>query len=60
MISRMPGEAEYTVLHHNQKDPYQLKNTAPENPSVVRELIRSELTPWLRRTHDPWLDPGDL
>ena len=60
MISRMPDEAEYAVLYDNQNDPYQLKNIAPENPSLVRELIRSELTPLLERTRDPWLKSGGL
>jgi len=60
MISRMPDEAEYAVLHDNRKDPYQLKNIATENPSLVQELIRSELTPWLERTRDPWLESADL
>jgi len=48
------------VLHDNRNDPYQLKNSAQENPSLVRELIRSELTPWLERTRDPWLKSGGL
>jgi arylsulfatase A-like enzyme len=44
-----------TVLHDNVEDPYQLVNIADQRPDVVRELIQTELNPWLEKTRDPWL-----
>jgi arylsulfatase A-like enzyme len=43
------------VLHDNVEDPFQLRNIAGENEALVRELMETELVPWLERTHDPWL-----
>ena len=42
-------------LYDRSTDPYQLKNLASEQPDVVKRLIDTELTPWLRKTGDPWL-----
>lgn len=44
-----------TVLHDNVEDPYQLENIAEERPGLVRELIETELNPWLEKTRDPWM-----
>lgn len=44
-----------TILHDNQKDPYQLKNVAESSPSIVRELTE-KLEKQLRKNNDPWLD----
>jgi len=55
VIDRMPGQEENIILYDNVADPYQLKNVAEDQPEVVGRLIREELTPWLRRTGDPWL-----
>ncbi len=41
------------LLFDNQKDPYQLKNIADNNPSIVRKLTE-ELKRWLEKTKDPW------
>ena len=43
------------ILHDNVEDPFQLKNIASDRPDLVRELMDTELIPWLRKTQDPWL-----
>ncbi|NNM03743.1 MAG: sulfatase [Gemmatimonadetes bacterium] len=48
------GEVSY-VLHDNVADPFQLRNIAAGNPDLVKELMETELTPWLEKTRDPWL-----
>ena len=45
-----------TILHDNVNDPYQLQNIAQGRPDVVTELVERELTPWLEKTGDPWLE----
>ena len=50
---REPGAAEQLILHDNRSDPYQLRNVAADNPSLVRDLA-AELDGWLQRTGDPW------
>lgn len=55
VISKAEGRPVETVLHDNVADPYQLRNIAAEKPEAVRQLVESELTPWLRKTGDPWL-----
>ena len=47
-------EEETYILHDNQRDPYQIRNVADENPTVVKELT-NELNHWLEKTKDPWL-----
>lgn len=49
------GKPPRTLLFDNQTDPYQLHNLAPSRPELVRQLLRDELEPWLRRTRDPWV-----
>ena len=44
-----------TVLHDNVEDPYQPVNIAEERTDLVRELMETELNPWLEKTGDPWL-----
>ena len=56
MIERAEGEEDRIVLHDNVADPFQLRNLAAERPEIVEKLTEEELTPWLRRTGDPWLD----
>jgi hypothetical protein len=58
MIEKRAEQPTRTVLHDNLEDPYQLKNIADEDPDLVERLILEELTPWLERTKDPWLDSG--
>jgi hypothetical protein len=41
------------LLFDNQNDPYQLKNIAENNPTIVRKLT-AELKQWLKKTNDPW------
>jgi len=55
MINKSPKQPVRHVLHDNQNDPFQLKNIAERQPQVVERLVREELTPWLRRAEDPWL-----
>ena len=42
-------------LYDRKEDPHQLKNLADLRPDLVKELINTELIPWLRKTNDPWL-----
>ncbi len=55
VVSRAEGATPHYVLHDNVNDPYQLRNTASENPEIVQHLIESELNPWLEKNGDPWL-----
>jgi arylsulfatase A-like enzyme len=41
------------LLFDNIADPYQLKNIAGNNPTIVRKLT-AELKRWLQKTNDPW------
>lgn len=56
VVTRRPDELEACVLYDNVDDPYQLRNTASEQPELVRDLREGELTPILRRIDDPWLE----
>ena len=42
------------LLFDNVKDPYQLKDIAAAQPAIVKTLTETHLTPWLKRTNDPW------
>lgn len=55
-ITRDTDGSETTILHDNVADPYQLENLAAEKPELVRQLVDNELTPWLEKMGDPWLD----
>ncbi len=48
------GETSF-ILHDNAGDPFQLANIAEDAPELVRELMETELIPWLKKTGDPWL-----
>jgi arylsulfatase A-like enzyme len=54
VIEKKPDRPPRTVLHDNRSDPYQLKNIAPDHPQIVRKLT-GELTDWLNRLDDPWM-----
>jgi hypothetical protein len=41
------------LLFDNIADPYQLKNIAENNPTIVHNLT-AELKGWLQKTNDPW------
>jgi N-acetylglucosamine-6-sulfatase len=56
MISKGARGKKETVLYDNIEDPYQLKNIAGKSFDVVARLIEEELTPWLMKTKDPWLN----
>ena len=55
VVAKREGGEHHYVLHDNLVDPYQLRNIASEQPGVVRDLIETELNPWLRENSDPWL-----
>lgn len=55
-VTRMPNGPDRTLLHDRREDPYQLENTAEEQPEVVDRLTREELRPWLERVGDPWIE----
>jgi len=42
-----------TILHDNERDPYQMENVADAYPGVVAELT-NELNDWLERCDAPW------
>jgi len=48
------GKVSY-ILHDNVEDPFQLENIADERGELVKELMETELIPWLEKTRDPWL-----
>jgi arylsulfatase A-like enzyme len=54
-IQKWEDGTDTTTLYDNVEDPYQLEDVADMRPEVVRELVETELKPWLRRTGDPWL-----
>ena len=53
LIDRTADRPPITILHDNDKDPYQLHNLADQSPSLVEELTK-ELNAWLEKTSDPW------
>tara|TARA_B100000586_G_scaffold37551_1_gene24111 strand:- start:739 stop:1425 length:687 start_codon:yes stop_codon:yes gene_type:complete len=53
-IQKQKDGTEQRYLHDNQSDPWQLKNIAAERPNLVKQLIETELQPWLNKTKDPW------
>ena len=55
MTTRVGRSRKRHVLHDNLADPYQLCNIAKQNEDIVQKLKTEELEPWLRKTHDPWL-----
>jgi arylsulfatase A-like enzyme len=55
VVTKAAGVQPEYVLHDNVGDPSQLQNIAAQQPDIVRELVRTELEPWLERTGDPWL-----
>ena len=56
VINKTPDAKESIILHDNQADPYQMQNIATDHPEVVKELIKDELIPWLKKTKDPFLE----
>ena len=54
VISREEGKADDVTLFDRVKDPFQLKNIAAAEPALVRELVTTELLPWLERNKDPF------
>jgi len=54
-IAREMGKPEQITLFDDVKDPYQMRDMAPANPYFVRDLIEKDLSPWLKKTRDPWL-----
>lgn len=53
-IDRKVGKPLNYVLHDNKNDPYQMKNIAEDNMTLINRLIKTELLPWLEHTGDPW------
>jgi arylsulfatase A-like enzyme len=54
VVAQQEDGSEKLQLWDREKDPYQLKNIAEEEPELVREL-RGRMEEWLKRTRDPWL-----
>ena len=59
VVQRRKGKGEVYILHDNERDPYQMRNAADENPDVVRQLMK-ELNQWLEKTNDPWLEGSSI
>ncbi|MBD3184981.1 sulfatase-like hydrolase/transferase [Candidatus Poribacteria bacterium] len=57
VIQRRIDKPDTHILHDNKADPYQIKNIADENPSLVNKL-NDKLLNWLDKTEDPWLEAG--
>ncbi len=55
VVNKISDTDEEIILYDNKSDPYQMKNIANENPEIVKNLITSELIPWLKKTKDPFL-----
>ena len=49
------GTAKATILHDNLNDKFQMLNIAKDKPEIVRNLVKTELIPWLKQTNDPAL-----
>ena len=54
VISQKEEKPDDVLLFDRGKDPFQLKNIADDEPDLVRELMATELLPWLERTKDPF------
>jgi len=54
-IEIFPDKPRKTFLYDRETDPYELKNIAEKRPDIVKNLIESELIPWLKKTGDPWI-----
>jgi arylsulfatase A-like enzyme len=48
--------AERRELYDDVADPCQLRDLAAARPELVQQLLTTELEPWLRKMHDPWLE----
>ncbi|WP_432797155.1 sulfatase family protein [Poriferisphaera sp. WC338] len=44
-------------LYDLQEDPYEMSNIAWLRPNLIKQLVKDELTPWLKHTKDPWQVP---
>ena len=56
-IRSMPGETERMFLYANRDDPYQLRNVAGDQCTLVATMA-DELYQWLKATNDPWRARG--
>lgn len=52
-VVQRTDQGEHTLLYDNVKDPYQLRNVAGDNPSLI-DHFTSQLHAWLERMGDPW------
>ncbi len=55
-IQNGPENKKVISLWDRQADPMQMQNIASKHPEIVKELIEKELTPWLTKTGDPWIN----
>ncbi|QQE11292.1 sulfatase [Planctomycetota bacterium] len=51
------GPPKRVELYDIQNDPYEMSNLAWIRPNLIKQLIETELTPWLKHTNDPWEVP---
>lgn len=49
------GEIDNIILFDRNKDPYQMKNIAKEQPQKVQQFTK-QLKTWLKKTEDPFLN----
>lgn len=54
LFSDLAEHAKRIHLYDRQADPYELNNLADKKPQIARQLIETELIPWLVRAEDPF------
>ncbi len=51
------GSIKEILLFDHANDPNQIWNQANDKKDLVKQLIKNELQPWLKKTNDPWKTP---
>ena len=55
ILSATPHEPTKRHLYNLKADPCEMSDIAESSPDIVQQLIKTELTPWLQKTNDPWV-----
>ena len=43
-------------LYNLESDPYEMSDIADSSPDIIKQLVKDELLPWLKKTDDPWIE----
>lgn len=43
-------------LYNLESDPYETSDIADSSPDIIKQLVKDELLPWLKKTDDPWIE----